>query len=71
MLAIVKCMIWVQEEHWALQHEAMLALLAFARSPSTDIKAVLPRRFFDDAAGEGFSILSCKMYASGKAGSNL
>ncbi|KAK9916743.1 hypothetical protein WJX75_006486 [Coccomyxa subellipsoidea] len=35
------------EEHWALQHEAMLALLAFARSPSTDIKAVLPWQLCD------------------------
>ncbi|EIE26728.1 hypothetical protein COCSUDRAFT_46205 [Coccomyxa subellipsoidea C-169] len=36
------------EEHWALQHEAMLALLGFARSPSTDFKAVLPRQLCDE-----------------------
>ncbi|BDA40621.1 hypothetical protein COCOBI_01-2740 [Coccomyxa sp. Obi] len=35
------------EQHWALQHEAMLALLAFARSPCTDLKAVLPRQLCD------------------------
>lgn len=40
----------LQEQHWALQHEAMLALLAFARSPCTDLNAVLPRQLCDEGA---------------------
>lgn len=41
----VKC---VQEQHWALQHEAMQSLLTYSRSPkSGDFRQILPRSLYD------------------------
>lgn len=39
--------VW-QEQHWALQYEAMESLLLYSRSPkSGDIKQVLPRSLYN------------------------
>lgn len=44
----------VQEEHWALQHEAMVAVLAYMRSTASgDFRAVVPRAVHDPGAHAG------------------
>ncbi len=41
----------MQEEHWALRHEAMTAVLAYMRSTASgDFRAVVPRAIHDPGA---------------------
>lgn len=44
----------MQEEHWALQHEAMVAVLAYMRSTASgDFRTVVPRAVHDPGARPG------------------